>query len=426
MSLALIGTLAAFILIVYLASRKVPLYLCVLIGTLIVGLSCGYSPMQIAATVYSSLIDPATTNLLAVIALICISSYLLERFALLKRAVEALDRLLPSTKITIMLVPMLIGCLTVAGGAIISAPMVDQLGERLKLIPRRKAAINLLFRHAGHFMFPFTPGIIMAANLGGFRTTELAAMMSPITVALLIGGYLLLLRDTTNVPRISAASPNRPLQELGSFILNASPILLPLVLSIILGFDFTLSLSLGILLAVFLILSASRAALIEPSPDPSAQETAIPSFRPLDLLRGLYVQRILLFSTAGIMIFRGMIVSTSVLTPFITGMLTSGVPLAFLAVLFPFLIGYSSGNISSAIGICWPLLIAPELAVPLVPLAMLMYIGGYLGYFFSPLHLCTVLTNGFFEVDIANSYRDLAPIFVPLPIIMALLYVIFH
>ena len=125
------------------------------------------------------------------------------------------------------------------------------------------------------------------------------------------------------------------------------------------------------------------------------------------------------------MILRGMIISTSVLTPFLTTMLAKGIPLASLAILFPFLMGYSTGNISSAIGICWPLLITPSFSGAVVPMAMLMYISGYMGYFFSPLHLCAVLTNGYFKVNTAESIRDLLPICAPLPFLMALLYYIF-
>ncbi|MCL2497607.1 MAG: DUF401 family protein [Symbiobacteriaceae bacterium] len=417
MPIPLIGTLFSFLLIIGMASRKTPLHLAVISGTVLVGLSCGLTPVAVLAVAWQGLRDPATLELISVIALICISSYLLQRFQLLKRAVEDLDRLLPTTKLTIMLVPMLIGLLTVAGGAIISAPMVDQLGNRLQLEPHRRAAINLLYRHAGHFMFPFVPGIIMASQLGGFPATSLAALMSPVTLVLLLGGYFFLLRDiTTEPPREDAASRRQhALADLAGFLLNASPILLPLLLSIVLGMKFTLALALGIALAVALIWWRQQKV---------AQE--LPPLQVIDLVMGLYEQRKLLFAATSIMIFRGMIISTNVLTPYIGSMLAAGIPLSLLAVVFPFLMGSSTGQIASAIGICWPILISPGFTGAKLPLAMLMYISGYLGYFFSPLHLCTVLTNGYFKVEISSSYKELAPIFIPLPPLMAALYFFFH
>jgi len=167
-SFALIGALVAFALIIVMAGRKIALHVCLLTGTLIVGLSSGFNPLQIGRIMYEALLAPATVDLLCIIALICISSFLLQKFMLLRRAIEALDRLMPSTKLTIMLAPTLIGGITVTGGAIISAPIVDQLGERMQLQPRRRAAINLFFRHAGHFMLPFVPGIVMISNFSGF------------------------------------------------------------------------------------------------------------------------------------------------------------------------------------------------------------------------------------------------------------------
>jgi len=419
MSFALVGTLAAFVLITVLANRKVPLYLDVLIGTLVVGLSCGYGIVEMGATVWQALQEPSTVELLSVIAMICISSYLLQRFGLLKRAVEALDRLLPSTKITIMLVPMLIGCLTVTGGAIISAPMVDALGDRLDIPPDKRSSINLLYRHAAHFMFPFVPGIILASSLGGFPATELALMMSPITIALVSLGYFFLLRT---VPFTPEQRENHFTQDLFSFLLNASPILLPLLLSIGVGLNFILSLAIGSGVALLIIfynqMSQSKA-------DAPTDAPTIPLLRFQDVFMGLYQQRMLLLTAASIMIFRGMITATNVLSPFISEMLARGIPLALLCAFFPFLIGYSTGQISSAIGICWPLIIPAGYAGYLVPLAMLMYCSGYLGYFFSPLHLCTVLSNGYFKVELSTTYRNLLPVFVPIPILMVVLYTLF-
>ena len=422
MSFALAGTLAAFVLITVLANRKVPLYLDVLIGTLVVGLSCGYGIMEMGTTVIQALQEPSTVELLSVIAMICISSYLLQRFGLLKLAVEALDRLLPSTKITIMLVPMLIGCLTVTGGAIISAPMVDALGDRLDIPPDKRSSINLLYRHAAHFMFPFVPGIILASSLGGFPATELALMMSPITIALVSLGYFFLLRT---VPFTPEAKENHFVKDLFSFLLNASPILLPLLLSIGAGLNFILSLAIGSVVALLIIMTNQTGQSNAKVATPPVDSTAPPRLQFQDVFMGLYQQRMLLLTAASIMIFRGMITATNVLSPFISEMLARGIPLALLCAFFPFLIGYSTGQISSAIGICWPLIIPVGFTGYLVPLAMLMYCSGYLGYFFSPLHLCTVLSNGFFKVELSTTYRNLLPVFVPIPILMVVLYTLF-
>ena len=88
MSLPLIGTLATFVLITVLANRKVPLHYCVTLGALLVGFCCGYNPLEIVGIIAASLVDPATIDLLAVIALICISRfhpYVISRICIASR-----------------------------------------------------------------------------------------------------------------------------------------------------------------------------------------------------------------------------------------------------------------------------------------------------------------------------------------------------
>lgn len=396
----------AFVLVIFLVNKKVALGSSMLIGTLVVGLGSGHGLWSVATIIGRSLLDPITVELLSVIAFICILGHLLRKFGLLHNMVEALDRLLPSTKATIMLVPMMIGCLTVSGGAIISAPMVDTLGERLRLSPQKKSAINLLYRHGGHFMFPFVPGILLASSLGQISATRLAAMMIPVSLVVLVMGYFLFLRNV--VPDQGSDIPRDFRKDLSAFLINGSPLLLSLFLAIGLGLRFAFALLVGIGVAVML---AHRQGGLTVS----------------DSWAGLISQKQMIYATAGIMIFRGMINQVAVLPALVHQLIVNGLPIELLLIALPALVAYATGGISSAMGITMPMLVASTLPEQTRLLyAMLIYCGGYLGYFTSPLHLCMVLTNEYFGSKLSDTYRDLAPSFISIFVMMLVLMFVYR
>ncbi|MGE5653759.1 MAG: DUF401 family protein [Bacillota bacterium] len=396
----------AFVLVIVLVNKKVSLGSAMLIGTLVVGLGSGNGLWKTGTIIVSSLLDPVTVELLSIIAFICILGHMLKKFGLLTNMVEAMDRLLPSTKATIMLVPMMIGCLTVSGGAIISAPMVDNLGERLNLPPNKKSAINLLYRHGGHFMFPFVSGILLASSLGQISATRLAAMMIPVSLVVLVSGYFLFLRKA--VADHGPDVPRNFRKDLMDFLINGSPLLLSLFLALVLGMRFPYALLIGIGIAALL---AYRQGGLTWS----------------DAWAGLVSQRLMIFATAGIMIFRGMINEVAVLPSLVNQLIANGLSIELLLITLPAIVAYATGGISSAMGITMPMLVAPTLPEQTrLVYAMLIYCSGYLGYFTSPLHLCTVLTNEFFGAKLSDTYRDLAPSFASIFVMMIVLMFVYR
>ena len=94
----------------------------------------------------------------------------------------------------------------VLGGAAVSAPLVDKLGDGLDLSPDTKAAINLVFRHGMFFIFPLSPTMILVANLIGVSVGTLISKLWVYGVGFWIAGYWLFLRNTGQ-PKTVEASP---------------------------------------------------------------------------------------------------------------------------------------------------------------------------------------------------------------------------
>ena len=84
----------------------------------------------------------------------------LKQYGFLDRIVAALETLIPSKKAILMVLPAVMGILTVPGGAYLSAPFVDKIGDDLELSAPRKVVVNLSFRHVALFIMPFTTNML--------------------------------------------------------------------------------------------------------------------------------------------------------------------------------------------------------------------------------------------------------------------------
>jgi len=155
---AVLGRVAAFVAIVMLVQRKVQVGLALLIGAAIVGLSSGKGLGTLFSITMESLVNPNSVQLILTLGVISLLGHVLQEGGVLVKIMGLLQVTLRSTKLTIMLVPSLIGTLIVAGGAIMSAPTVEKLGAALELPRERMAAINLVFRHPWFFVYPLIPG----------------------------------------------------------------------------------------------------------------------------------------------------------------------------------------------------------------------------------------------------------------------------
>ena len=86
------------------------------------------------------------------------------------------------------------------------------------------------------------------------------------------------------------------------------------------------------------------------------------------------------------------VVAVVIILPFIGGMVT-GLAVGFVGTSFPIVLGLVAGS--------------PQIG-PAAAYMVLAYACGHLGQMLSPLHLCHVVSNRFFEVPFAPVYRRIA------------------
>ncbi|MGI6344548.1 MAG: DUF401 family protein [Bacillota bacterium] len=384
-----IGIIAAFLAIIVLVIKHVMLGYALLIGSAIAGLSSGLGLRALLSVSLKSLTAPGTVTLLVTLVLISILGSLMKQLGVLDKMVDALQKVLRNAKLTILFIPSIMGTLMVTGGAMMAAPMVDSLGERLRLGNDHRAAINLLYRHAWYFVFPFAPTFILVKEIANVPINRLILIQAPLTIVAVWAGYHAWLRQVRDEnPR--PAPPTRG--DYLDLLRYTSPIWSSLLLALVGGVPFQLALVLGVALALF-------------------YGKADPRQIPLLLWKG--IQWPVVLSGVSIMIFKDVLAAAGTLNSVTDGLLNIGLPLEMIVILLPALVGLVSASATSSIGITLPLLLpALQQSGHLTLFCAAAYAAAYLGYYASPLHLCQVLTLEFFDVKLDRLYRAYA---LPVP-----------
>jgi integral membrane protein (TIGR00529 family) len=398
--LEIAGVAVSFVLILCLVNRKVHLVYAMFAaaGALLVTSPLGIGPgLRVA---WQAAVARQTLEFALTVSLIGALARLMQEFGLLGQMVDALVRVLRSTKAALVAVPGLIGLLPVLGGAVISAPLVDRLSDRLGYSPERRSAVNLVFRHSWFFIYPFGPSLILTSQLSGLTVGELAGYQWPITLVALIAGYLLLLRDGNRED--APAEPWNPARDIPAFLVAGGPLLLSLTLALIGRLPLYAALAAGILLAL-------------------ALGRRHPKRRWQTALRGVDYK--LAAAMIGVMVFRSLMQSGGAIQRVVMSASGNGWPPAVFFAAAPLLVGLISASQSTSVAICYPLLM-PMLRPgdPVLPYASLVFVSTFVAYFGSPLHMCQILTLEHFRCRVLAVYRVYWPYLVAIGVTAAALF----
>lgn len=373
----------AFGIILLLGNLRVPLWFTMAMATVTVLLgSVNRRGALVVAARASLALD--TWELVATVALITLLAGILKNFGLVEPLSRGLAGTLRSPRLAFALIPGLLGCLPVPGGAGISAPMVDKLGQRLGFSPARIAAANLLFRHAWYFVFPFGPSLILAARLGQAEVARLISLQWPVTVLTLLA----LEAFFWGRPGPQADAPRPWREDAKELFLFASPVALGVLL--FLAFRVPLPLSLLAGTAVGCGIAWRRRSF---------------SWR----LLAQSLDWELTLATELILIFAALIRASPVVTVLASRLPHLLTPTVTFLIL-PLLLGFVMANPVAAVGVGLPLLL-PLRPAEHNPLAYVCLVYGlaFESYLLSPLHMCLVQTNRYYGVRASQVYPYLLP-----------------
>jgi integral membrane protein (TIGR00529 family) len=380
--------------IVFLLSRKWNLGLVLLLACVAIGPLFTYPFLEIGHDALLASIDPLTLRLALIVVLIMILSELLRQTGSLKGMVESLQALIPNGRIVIAALPALVGLLPMVGGAMFSAPMVDEVGNKLGADSGRKTFVNYWFRHVWEPFFPLYPSALLAMELLNLTALQLARATVPLTVAALIGGLvfglLRLSRRGSDDPLI--ASRTRSLCTLAKSIW---PIALVIIAPLTLPIDERVNLIISLVVTIALTMAAKRIPLLDLG---TILRTQIPWSTVFIIFSALIFRRVLENSGA-----------VEAVSQALTGL---NIPVVIVAFAVCFIPGLLTGLVVAAYSIGFPialpLVLADGGAIPPAWVAWLMA-GGYIGVMSSPMHMCLALTRVYFKAEWKPIYRFILP-----------------
>ncbi len=338
--------------------------------------------------------DLLTLRLALAVVMIITLGELLRQTAGLAGLVEALQALIPNGRIVIAALPALVGFLPMVGGAMFSAPMVDEVGDRLGADGGRKTFVNYWFRHIWELVLPIYPAMLLAAALLGLTTTQLAGATWPLVAAAVTGGLLF---GLLGLPRHGTDNPP-PIphgQSLRTLASSIWPIALVIVLSLTLPIDERLTLILSLLVTIGLTMAVKRIPL-----------------RDLGTILRERIPWKTVVVIFGALIFRGVLENSGAVLAVSDALTELRLPLSAVAFGVPFIVGLLTGLVVAGFSIGFPvimpLVVADGGTVPPEWAAWLMA-GGFIGAMLSPVHLCLALTRVYFKTEWGPIYRRIAP-----------------
>ncbi len=377
-------------IILTLIRFKVPLSATLLGSSVAMGFLFHLSPARIASGSLHAAFDPDTLKLIGSLILIILFSSIIKETGNMGRAITAVRNVFRDARATVALIPATIGVLPVIGGAMLSAPMVAEASEELKLNAEQRTFLNFWFRHIWEYMLPTYPSLILAASIVGVPVGDICLINLPLTIAAISAGIFLGFRGVR-----AASAPGAPLTAPGivrymaAFGLNLLPFFIVLLLT--LYWKLHLFYSLALVIAAVIVVHRL----------------------PLMLIGRLGRQSFsweLVFLIWGIMIFKELLDASGAMTTVSQEFARTALPSLVLIIGLPVLLAIITGYPNAFIGISVPLLLPmlKEGGNPL-PYLMLVFASGECAHLLSPMHLCLVMTREYYRADMNKVYRMLIP-----------------
>ncbi len=381
----LLVVLLAVVTIIVMARLRIDIGLSLLVAGLMVLLLL--APNEIIQVLYNTLLDNKTLFLLSASMSIAVFAEIYRLTGFIEQLGRNLSFRLGDPRYALVIVPAVIGLLPVAGGALMSAPIVGVLGSLLGLTPALNVYVNVWFRHTIFLSYPLGQSLIITSTISGVDLASLALRNLPVALFMAFIGYVLALRGKKIVRKqlLEGSGPK-------SLVTVISPLIIALASGIVLR---TIMGDYGIVVGVILGL-LSLIVLAKPKP-----------YIVVGVFRNRRVLGIIL-AAYSIIFFQKTILYTS--SEAIANAITSlGIPLLVIEAFLPFLLGYFLASPLTSIVISIPLI--ANITGSTLPLdsVSLVFVSAFLGYLISPAHLCLVYTLEYFKENISKVYRYFIP-----------------
>lgn len=382
-------------LLVVLLRKKVDMGIVMMLASLAMALLFRMRLADVLGAVLAGTFSPGTLDLVIALILIALLEHILRANRLLNGMMRALKALAGDSRVVMALLPAIVGLLPSAGGALFSAPLVEEVGGG-QVEPERKTFINYWYRHVWEYTFPLYPGLMLAAEILRVPIARLMLSQLPLTIAAVILGIPVSFRGLKNSLQ---RAPGKAKDEGGALATRPAPAILrqmaiglfPILAVVTLVLATGLNVSLAVGLVVIAMLAAFRYS-------PGRAWSALREATSWGMVA----------MVLGVMVFKETLAASGVVQLLPGSLQELGVSLEVLVVSLSFLIGLLTGFSPGFIGATFPLIAAAGVGTargPDLGLVRLAYAAGFAGVMLSPVHLCLVVTLRYFRSEPARLYR---------------------
>ena len=403
MLLNLIGVLAAFIFIIYFIRKKFNFGLSLFIGSIILSIFSLEStrPIEIIykiidVSIYS--IDSnefytETLELAILMTLIFVLAKTMQETKAINKLIYSLRTIFKKGGI-LGILPAIYGLMPVPGGALFSAPMIDEEGETYKLNNIQKNFLNVWFRHIWFSIFPISSAMILicSTEFSNIDIYLLIMVNLPAFIASIIIGNYYLKNFIKNRENISSKK-KRDYSGLIFLLPPTLPIIFYIFLQII-DFPQIRSFLIGIIFSLIILYKLLNIKLND-------YINIIKNSLTLKMIYAIFV----------IIKFRGIFELSGASNNIAEVIMNFPFPPIILIIFIPMILGILTGYNLGAVALSYPL-VEPFFqftGINIIGLTSIIFISSLVGYLISPIHLCNVLSSEFLRTDTTSMYRMYIP-----------------
>jgi len=396
-----VGVIVAFICIILLIRKHIPFGLAMILGS---GIVAGFSLPQLLNDVTwgnvgmhlsnaTFVLAESTIELAVLLTLVFMLAKTMQLTGAVQQLIESLRPYFSKGGI-LAVIPAIYGLMPVPGGALFSAPSIQEEGEKFQLKKSQKNFLNVWFRHIWFPVYPISSALILLsgpefANVGIYK---LIIANFPMFLGFLLIGYAMLwwFLHKKIIPQ---EKPEPRIRGLIYFL----PPTVPLGVYAVLQFfgipqyrAFIVGVALSLVLLYFLVDKQPRDYL--------------------DIIKQSVTWKLAL-AIFGIMLFR-LLFEASQANMFFASVISHwSIPAVLIIVLIPLVLGLLTGYNLAAIALSY-FIVEPFFALTSINqlgLVSLIFVGSLVGYLISPIHLCNVLSSEYLKTDTTRMYHYYIP-----------------
>lgn len=403
----IVKILATLAIVVWLLRKKIQIGHAMLAGSLVLYAISSPTLGKAFRAIQSTVLDLSTWEVVLAMYFVMCLEHLLRTTGIIEGFMTSMKPLLRSDRVLLAFMPTFLGLLPSLGGAIFSAPMVDQASKKFTLSPEKKATINYWFRHVWEYGNPIIPGVLLASQITSIPLgTFVANMIGYTLLALLLGVVVILtgkgfkpsdallassgslyFRSSSQVTVSQTASSLA--EEQGSvrfLLLGLGPIIVNIIL--VVTFDLSAALSMGLVVfGMVVLLRFTKLQLIT-------------------MIKDSFEKKIL-WGVLSIMFFQHVLTASGIVQELITFFQGTNVPIVIMLGVSSLIVALLTGSPQGAVAVIFPILSA--FFPGNLETATLAYIMAIAGAMLSPAHLCLIVTAEYFKADL---FKILKPVFL--------------